>query len=915
MWSRIRNSPRQGTRRPSVSDIGEPKLRFNYTKEACFELLKQMKHENRRYDLIASEMQILDDVFKEEANGVEDNICVRYFISQDCLQVLSIHFKEFPSYMVTKMCSLIRNILESDHTGVVSRDKNLILGLSTFLNSMISYRIDRHSEEVFSELLFVIASRLKAEPQQLIRWFQLLGLLSQDEHDSQANGDHPLFYLLLDYVYHEGNVGDYARTGLLYLIEVISSSPQLERWMIKSDLSTLMASGLGALYSQLSRGIKQNSNLCGEEPPIITLSNDSRMKRELDIVQSKSPSTQNSGSEPPEMIDLKVKHNLQTFLSYLQFWQDMLMYCRSETLATCLLVHFDIIFLRQLLYPSLIESTDNEGGYSISIITILRFILHSLDHNKLSQLIVCYFLGVTLNDDYTAAVHSFKDFPEDAFLSGEDGTPLLTLKDVIFSGLESKSSEMVTATLQLLRCLVQKYYPYVQKKLLTTTKDSTSNSAHNIFGGDLKALQNIQIDLGQNEQLPVDEYESDMEMRILTSPFIPTEQSCSLLPEELERLEALNRSLLEQVGIHPTRQKIRPDDRLMNCILRIFCKYYNNSTDINLVLTGLLIDLGTCRWVSLRGWFFADLDSFNQKNNNENTLNYSQMLKILKDLADQYQHYSLIIESFDSGLLEFEGNLKVGHDISDALKTGPDSYLINIHSQSSSSDETEVEEEVSLSFISENNDDNNDSTESNDNSKDQVDRDKRHNYIDEEDSDGELVLTPSRLRQPLAKIRDATPNKPIRSKSSISKNSPKITDQFGTLPRRLVSKVLSSQSTNHAGNDNNSPARLLFPQSDQITDNSMFPDTSQGTTSSSRKSDPLLSETLLEKIASRVQLIPPPTLDLEIPVSNRLVEPSFSIASTISLSQLFGNIIILREFIREMQALIRVRAWLIDSAA
>lgn len=54
-------------------------------------------------------------------------------------------------------------------------------------------------------------------------------------------------------MHHEGRVGDFARTGLLYIIEAAYTSGDLEKWIVESDLATLMASGLGALYSQLSR--------------------------------------------------------------------------------------------------------------------------------------------------------------------------------------------------------------------------------------------------------------------------------------------------------------------------------------------------------------------------------------------------------------------------------------------------------------------------------------------------------------------------------------------------------------------------------------------------------------------------------------------------------------------------------------
>ena len=102
------------------------------------------------------------------------------------------------------------------------------------------------------EVLFAVAARLRLQPKLLKTWFR--PTTANIGADSRASKDvFPLFYLTLDYVHHDGRVGDFARTGLLYLIESASHSEALERWIVESDLATLMASGLGALYSQLSR--------------------------------------------------------------------------------------------------------------------------------------------------------------------------------------------------------------------------------------------------------------------------------------------------------------------------------------------------------------------------------------------------------------------------------------------------------------------------------------------------------------------------------------------------------------------------------------------------------------------------------------------------------------------------------------
>lgn len=118
------------------------------------------------------------------------------------------------------------------------------------------------------ELLFGVANNIRLQPDILPAWFaprnegldgqeggggQRQSVSGKEFEGATRKDDFPLFYLLVEYVHHEGRAGDFARTGLLYLIETASRSKHLERWLIESDLATLMATGLGALYSQLGR--------------------------------------------------------------------------------------------------------------------------------------------------------------------------------------------------------------------------------------------------------------------------------------------------------------------------------------------------------------------------------------------------------------------------------------------------------------------------------------------------------------------------------------------------------------------------------------------------------------------------------------------------------------------------------------
>ena len=198
-------------------------------------------------------------------------------------------------------------------------------------------RTDTRSDIVegrLMELLFGVANNIRLQPSILPAWFLPRSDASEGGQESSGKlfagatrkDDFPLFYLLVDYVHHEGHAGDFARTGLLYLIETASRSKDLERWLIESDLATLMATGLGALYSQLgslSLGTTDNN-----VPQIVVLSDHAN---------------QDTAVRP------YLGGPMDSFMSYLLFWQDTIDHCKSAEVNATLLDHFQVLFLEQLL--------------------------------------------------------------------------------------------------------------------------------------------------------------------------------------------------------------------------------------------------------------------------------------------------------------------------------------------------------------------------------------------------------------------------------------------------------------------------------------------------------------------------------------------------------------------------------------
>ena len=249
-------------------------------------------------------------------------------------------------WIIKEAVLFFASLVESEEEAFVENDAFAasLTNLLVRITGANSIRLGADTEARVVELAFNITTKIRLDPDVLAAWFKSQQQNASSEsrpldHREKFAGrtqkqDFPLFYLLMDYIHHEGKVGDFARTGLLYIIEAASSSVLLEQWIVESDLSTLMATGLGALYSQLSRKLVIDYPP-NELPPILAFSDYQHPKSNYEIVSSCA---------------IQFQSHLDTFLSHLLFWQDVLNHCRSVEVKSTLLEHFQVIFLQQLLY-------------------------------------------------------------------------------------------------------------------------------------------------------------------------------------------------------------------------------------------------------------------------------------------------------------------------------------------------------------------------------------------------------------------------------------------------------------------------------------------------------------------------------------------------------------------------------------
>ena len=201
---------------------------------------------------------------QDEIQSSAPHLCIAYVASSRAYEVVTkIALLSFDERHIHEALDLLNILLDSEE-GEFLEDDCFADTLIEFVNRISSsgtILVSAQIEGEIVEILFGIASKLRIQPELLPAWFRprihgpadIFGGTSEVSHLNSGKIEFPLFYFLLNYVHHDGRAGDFARTGLLYLIEAAAHDEELERWIVDSDLATLMASGLGALYSRLSR--------------------------------------------------------------------------------------------------------------------------------------------------------------------------------------------------------------------------------------------------------------------------------------------------------------------------------------------------------------------------------------------------------------------------------------------------------------------------------------------------------------------------------------------------------------------------------------------------------------------------------------------------------------------------------------
>ncbi|WWC62610.1 uncharacterized protein I303_105207 [Kwoniella dejecticola CBS 10117] len=402
-------------------------------------------------------------------------------------------------------------------------------------------------EEDLVGLMCTLASRMVAYPPLLLIFFHDKGWLQPHPIPSSAPSERALspapsahtgvsgpsskvsahhfefllFSYLLRFVHREGQVGDPARAGLLFLFDIAflpskdigSGSPQLDNkdvsdplqdardalgeFILDGDFAEVMAAGLGAIYSLLPSKLHIPSLA-----EISVLDKDSIRTTDGGMHLGASKDLQEE--EMTSSTDNEVRDQLDLILKLFGFLQDIIHRCTSaihnpdadsteistthilgSAIAEATLDAIQSSFFDNILYPSILECSNHDGS-SVAVLSYLDVLLSNLDDGPLSDRLLSFLTDSGSTNAHLSAAEKKKNKRKTGAMGFIDQPSIsadyfaaegrFTLKDLILDNLNSTQSASSTAALRLLRTLLSDHCQQSVKGLLSIVRDPAATA-------------------------------------------------------------------------------------------------------------------------------------------------------------------------------------------------------------------------------------------------------------------------------------------------------------------------------------------------------------------------------------------------------------------------------------------------------
>jgi hypothetical protein len=498
-----------------------------------------------------------------------------------------------------------------------------------------------------------------------------------------------LFNYLLRYVHREGRIGDFARAGVLFLIDVAMSAPSgdsrqlgeipefsnsipgadpigdaalaLAEYILDGDFADVLAAGLVAVYSVLPSKLEIHARDHTNEDTGAMSLGANIYEQEKDVELEKARTFGLELSSDPDF-----QSRLNHFLQIIEFIQDVLRRNAILTSAQCfeasalvgsaisasILQGVKTIFLENVLYPSILESSDNDGS-AVAVISYIDMTLQTLPDGPLAELFIDFLMSeddVEANRSAAQTRAPSRAAPsrakKEARLRKRKSSAMIlleleapkgprhssyfaslgrfTLKDLVFSNLRSTSDAACTAVLQLLQTLLSVHPRLTVDRLLVATGPAHPQSAIDLPGspesdeeftyptGEETVTDSLFSAYSQQPDITFTTHEREIALYLnLVSRVDPTYDGegfstgyDNYLKDAMQSVRSqqeLTTHNEEDDGI-PDQYRLNPNDTLLSLMLQALCTFFVHTAEYNVALTGALSCIASCPSRSLAGW-------------------------------------------------------------------------------------------------------------------------------------------------------------------------------------------------------------------------------------------------------------------------------------------------------------------------
>jgi len=618
-----------------------------------------------------------------------------------------------------------------------------------------------------------------------------------------------LFNYLLRFVHREGQIGDFARAGLLFLMDVAMSPAEshseappsfasegpppdpirdaelaLAEYILDGDFSEVLGAGLGAVYSLLPSKLVFNPKAASAASSTtgMVLGNSAvNLMEESEKQELSRRKARALGVEDASNLDFKGR--LDHFLKLLEFLQDVL---RRNTISD----HMDApaivgatisqsiidsvrhIFLENVLYPSILECSEADGS-AVAVMSYIEVMIRTLESGQLVDLLVDFLVNEdnddvrlkprhssTLNLDEnqmpraplttstkarrrksSAMVLLEMEAPESRKESDYfTAISRYTLRDLLLSNLRSDSQVTGTSALHLLQTMLIQHPRVTAERLLLVIADPTATSFPypTVVAPGNKPVMTSEddedsfrypgaeenhrnIDDATQFSRPTTTYSThDREMGLYLTLVSRVHQSHDgdafstgydrYLRDALFSIQsqAAYQQPDEELITPEARQKLKHrlnlHDPVLSLVLESLRKFFTNTPEFNIALTGVLAMLAMHPDRSLAGWLtFASHDvpqleqqddrrqfTFTGDDDDDRSIDFEIEEKLANDtfslpassvneksrpvihtiyhgLVTQLERYRALVDDFDRFLLERRQGLLFSENMTDAL--------------------------------------------------------------------------------------------------------------------------------------------------------------------------------------------------------------------------------------------------------